>query len=275
MTDRYAVIGNPIAHSLSPRIHARFAAATQQDLSYGKLEAPVDGFALAVERFFAAGGKGLNVTLPFKIDAWRWVDDHDAAARRSGAVNTILRHGTISRGCCTDGCGLVTDLIDNLGWHLRGARILMLGAGGAAQSVVPALVEAGATDLTIVNRTRRKAELLAERFAVRAGDLDAVGNGWDVVVNATSASLDGDRVRIAPQAVAGSRCYDLFYALEGNTAFCRWAAEHGALATSDGLGMLVEQAAAAFALWRSVKPSTAGVVEALRRGDDAAPGSPS
>ena len=273
MTDRYAVIGNPVSHSLSPRIHARFAAATQQDLIYDKLEAPVDGFASAVERFFDAGGKGLNITLPFKIDAWRWVDDHDDAARRCGAVNTILRHGTASRGCCTDGCGLVTDLIDNLGWRLQGARTLMLGAGGAAQGVVPALVEAGATDLTIANRTRRKAELLAERFAVRASDLGAVSDGWDVVVNATSASIGDDRVRIAPQAVAGSRCYDLFYSLQSDTAFCRWAAEHGALATSDGLGMLVEQAAAAFALWRGVKPSTAGIVAALRRGDGAAPGS--
>ena len=265
MTDRYAVVGNPVSHSLSPSIHARFAAATQQDLTYEKLEAPLDGFAATAESFFAAGGKGLNVTLPFKIDAWRWVDGHDDAARLSGAVNTILLRGTATRGSSTDGLGLVADLADNLGWRLAGVRTLMLGAGGAAQSVASSLMEAGVAELTIANRTRRKAERLAERFGVVACGLDELGAGWDVVVNASSASMGGGRPSIAPQVVAGSRCYDMFYVPDGDTAFCRWAVEHGALAASDGLGMLVEQAAESFALWRGVRPPTAGVVDALRR----------
>ena len=269
MTDRYAVVGNPVAHSLSPQIHARFAAAMRQDMTYCKIEAPLGGFAATVERFFAAGGKGLNVTLPFKVDAWRWVDEHDATARVAGAVNTILRCGSKTHGSCTDGTGLVADLANNLGWPLQGARVLLLGAGGAAQGVVSPLVEAGVAELVIANRTQAKAERLAERFAVGACALDDVGGGWDLVINATSAGIGGNAVAIAPAAVAGSRCYDLIYALDGNTAFCRWASENGAVAVSDGLGMLVEQAADAFALWRGVRPSTTGIVADLRRGGDA------
>lgn len=270
MTDRYAVIGNPVSHSLSPRIHARFAAATRQDLSYGKLQAPTGGFAAAAERFFADGGRGLNVTLPFKTEAWRWVASHDQAASVAGAVNTVVLQGGATQGCNTDGSGLVADLAGNLGWPLSGARVLLLGAGGAAQGVVLPLAKAGAA-LTIANRTRQKAEGLAERLdafaTIHACGLDEIGGGWDLIVNATSASVGGDVVPLAPQAAAGARCYDMFYALEGETAFCRWARTHGALAAADGLGMLVEQAADAFALWRGVRPATVGVVDALRRGD--------
>ena len=270
MTDRYAVIGNPVSHSLSPRIHARFAAATRQDLSYGKLQAPPGGFAAAAERFFAAGGRGLNVTLPFKTEAWRWVASHDEAASVAGAVNTVVLQGGATQGCNTDGSGLIADLADNLGWPLGGARVLLLGAGGAAQGVVLPLAQAGAA-LTIANRTRQRAEGLAERFgafaAIDACGLDQIGSGWDLIVNATSASVGGNVVPLAPQAITGARCYDMFYALEGETAFCRWARAHGALAAADGLGMLVEQAADAFALWRGVRPSTVGVVDALRRDD--------
>ena len=266
MTDRYVVVGNPVVHSLSPRIHALFAAAAGQDMRYGVLEAPLDGFAAAVERFFAAGGKGLNVTLPFKIDAWRWVDSRDEAAQRAGAVNTIVALDGRRHGCNTDGIGLVNDLTANLGWPLDGARALMIGAGGAVQGVLAPLLRAGVAELAIANRTLAKAQRLAALFDADALALDDVGTGWDIVVNGTSAGLAGTGQLISPAAVANARCYDMFYALDGATPFCRWAAGAGALEASDGLGMLVEQAAAAFALWRGVQPKTAGVVATLRQG---------
>ena len=270
MTDRYAVVGNPVSHSLSPRIHALFASATGQDMRYAQIEAPLEGFAAAAQQFFADGGKGLNVTLPFKVDAWHWVNNHDEAAAQSGAVNTIVADGNRRRGCNTDGIGLVNDLTINLGWPLRGARTLLLGAGGAARGVLAPLQRAGVDNLTIANRSLAKARHLADRLGAEASALDAVGGGWDVVINGTSAGMGGmgmDNVRqwIAPATVADSRCYDMFYALDGATPFCRWAAAAGAQTTSDGLGMLVEQAAAAFVLWRGVRPDTAGIAATLRR----------
>ena len=264
MTDRYAVIGNPVGHSLSPRIHAAFAGRTGQDIEYGRLEAPTDGFARAAGTFFETGGRGLNVTLPFKLDAWRWVDSHDEAAAASGAVNTIVVAGPVNRGCNTDGTGLIRDLVDNLGWNLDGARTLLLGAGGAAQGVVGSLMGSGAKELTVANRTRAKAESLAARFGIASAGLDEVDAGWDVVVNATSASVVGIGGLVDPRVVADSRCYDMFYALDAPTPFCAWATGHGAKAVSDGLGMLVEQAAEAFFLWRGVRPETAGVAGLLR-----------
>ena len=264
MTDRYAVIGNPVGHSLSPRIHATFAEETGEDIEYGKLEAPVGGFAGAAQGFFEGGGKGLNVTVPFKLDAWRWVDSHAAAAAVSGAVNTIVVIGADNHGCNTDGIGLVRDLAGNLGWDLHGARTLVLGAGGATQGVVEPLKQAGTVGLTIANRTRARAETLAARFGIASAGLDDVGSGWDVIVNGTSAGIAGVGALVAPEVVAGSRCYDMFYALDGPTPFCRWASGHGASAVSDGLGMLIEQAAEAFFLWRRVRPKTAGVSPLLR-----------
>ncbi|MDE0421537.1 MAG: shikimate dehydrogenase [Gammaproteobacteria bacterium] len=263
MTDRYAVIGNPVGHSLSPRIHAAFAGRTGQDMEYGRLEAPTNGFARAAGEFLGAGGRGLNVTLPFKLDAWRWVDSHDEAAAASGAVNTIVVDGKHNRGCNTDGIGLTRDLLDNLGWKLDGARTLLLGAGGAAQGAIGSLMRAGAT-LTVANRTKSRAESLAARFGIANAGLDEVDAGWDVVVNATSASVAGIGGLVDPRVVMDSRCYDMFYALDSPTPFCAWATGHGAKAVSDGLGMLIEQAAQAFFLWRDVRPETAGITALLR-----------
>ena len=262
MTDRYAVVGRPVAHSLSPKIHAAFAQATGQSLHYDALEAAA--FAPAAAEFFAAGGSGLNVTVPFKGDAWEWVDERDEAAE-CGAVNTIVVRAGRTLGCNTDGLGLVRDLTANLGWPLSGARVLILGAGGAVRGVVPALQAAGVADMMIANRTRAKAIRLGEQFGATAGGLSETGDGWDIVLNGTAASLKGEAALVAPAVVADARCYDLFYAVDGATPFCRWAAAHGARAASDGLGMLVEQAAEAFCLWRNVRPDTADVLAALRR----------
>ena len=265
MTDRYAVIGNPVGHSLSPTIHAEFARATGEDLTYGTLEAPVDGFAQAADRYLATG-QGLNVTVPFKLDAWRWVDHHDAHAAAAGAVNTIVPTADGWLGCNTDGLGLVADLTEHLRWQVAGARTLVLGAGGAVQGVVCALGEAGAEGMVIANRTVSKAQALAQRFGVEACSLDEVGGGWDLIVNGTSAGLGGTGDLVAGDAVTGARCYDMFYRRDGATPFCVWARAHGALAVADGLGMLVEQAAQAFYLWRGVRPDTAPVLALIRGG---------
>ena len=265
MTDRYAVIGNPVGHSLSPAIHAEFARATGEDLSYGRIEAPADGFEAAADRFFADGA-GLNVTLPFKLAAWRWVDRHDALAAASGAVNTIILEDSRRLGCNTDGIGLIADLSRHLGWQLAGARTLVLGSGGAVQGVVGALLAAGVDGLTIANRTLAKAENLAARFDVRACALTAAGKGWDLVINGTSAGLSGVGALIGDGVVEGARCYDMLYRRDGQTPFCAWARTRGAEAVADGLGMLIEQAAEAFLLWRGVRPETASVLKGLRSG---------
>lgn len=265
--DQYAVIGNPVEHSLSPRIHAMFAAETAQAISYGALTAPLDGFAAAAGEFFDGGGSGLNVTVPFKQDAWRWVANHDAAAAASGAVNTIVPEDGAFRGCNTDGIGLVTDLTDNLGWTLSGARVLLLGAGGAARGVLPALLAAAPARITLANRTESRALEVAAAFdGLHTSPLADVEGGWDVVLNATSASMGGPALALPDTCVSGAACYDLFYTLDAPTPFCAWAEQHGARASADGLGMLIEQAAEAFHLWRGVRPSTMPVREALGEG---------
>lgn len=270
--DRYAVVGNPVAHSLSPRIHRAFAAATGQALTYETLPAPPDGFQAVVERFFAEGGAGLNVTVPFKGLAAAWVDDLDDAARSAGAVNTIVRRSGVFRGYNTDGPGLVRDLTGNCGLDLQGARVLLLGAGGAARGVARPLLQQAPARLVIANRTRSRAlDLLGglsdvpPTVAVEAAALDDLRGPFDVMINATSAGLSGSTPDIAPQLVTGTVCYDMVYALApGDTAFCRWAAARGAGRVIDGLGMLVEQAALAFELWRGILPQTGPVLEHLR-----------
>jgi shikimate dehydrogenase len=264
MTDRYAVIGNPVAHSKSPWIHARFAAATGQDIDYGRLEAPLDGFAAAVDAFRAAGGKGLNVTLPFKQAAFRYAARHSERARLGEAVNTLVLREPV-RGDNTDGSGLVADISRNQGIALAGRSVLLMGAGGAAQGVIGALLGAGIARLVIANRTLTRAQALAARFGgVTACSYEALaGESFDLVVNATSAGLKGEGPHLPPGVLGKhSVAYEMVY--ERETPFMAAARAAGAR-VCDGLGMLVEQAAESFFIWRGVRPDTRPVLNELRR----------
>ncbi|WP_323846101.1 shikimate dehydrogenase [Microbulbifer magnicolonia] len=268
MTDRYAVVGNPIAHSLSPRIHGAFAAQTGEDIRYEKRLVEKGGFADFAREFFAAGGRGLNVTMPFKLDACEFADELTERARAAGAVNTLAKQpdGSVL-GDNTDGAGLVADIKNHLGWEIRGKRVLLLGAGGATRGALLPLLNETPAQLHIANRTAAKAEQLAEDFSaygrVTASGLDAVPAGFDLVVNASAASLSGELPPLSPRALAkGCRAYDMVYGAEP-TPFMRRAAQLGAQ-TADGLGMLVGQAAEAFYLWRGVRPAVAPVLNMLR-----------
>ena len=268
--DHYGVFGNPIGHSKSPLIHRLFAAQTGQDLSYEALLAPLDDFAGFARAFFAEG-RGGNVTVPFKEQAYTLADELSERARRAGAVNTLqkLDDGRLF-GDNTDGAGLVRDLTVNAGLNLAGQRILLLGAGGAARGVLEPLLAERPHSLTIANRTVEKAEQLAHEFA-DLGPLAAAGFDWinepvDLIINATSASLAGELPPLDPCLIKPGHtvCYDMMYAREA-TAFNRWASEQGAARCLDGLGMLVEQAAEAFFIWRGVRPDSAPVLAELRR----------
>lgn len=264
MPDRYAVIGNPVAHSKSPAIHAAFARQAGQDMEYGRIEAPVDGFEAAAEAFRRAGGRGLNVTLPFKERAFRIASGVSPRARAAEAVNTLKFTSAGIEGDNTDGVGLVRDLRDNLGVALEGRRLLIAGAGGAAQGVLLPLREAGIATIVVANRTATRAEGLAARFpGVRGcGYADLAGERFDLVVNATSAGLSGEAPPLpAGLLEAGGVAYDMVYGRD--TPFLAWARSSGARAC-DGLGMLVEQAAESFFVWRGVRPDTAPVLKALR-----------
>jgi shikimate dehydrogenase len=262
-------MGNPIAHSQSPRIHALFAAQTGQHLEYRAILVEPGGFAAAARAFRDAGGKGLNVTVPFKQDAWVFADVLSARAERAGAVNTLSFEPTGARGDNTDGPGLVRDLQVNHGCALAGRRILLLGAGGAARGVLQPLLVERPAQLVIANRTAGKAAELALRFGdlgpvFGCGLADLAGRSFDLIVNATAAGLNG-AVPALPAGVlaADGWCYDLMYGREP-TAFVRWGRERGAVQALDGLGMLVEQAAEAFQRWRGVWPDTKPVIAALR-----------
>lgn len=284
MTDRYAVFGNPVAHSRSPAIHAAFAAQTGQDLRYERQLVAPGGFAEAAAEFFAAGGSGLNVTVPFKEDAFRFADRRTARAERARAVNTLAReHDGGVLGDNTDGVGLVRDLTANLGWVIAGRRVLVLGAGGAARGVLAPLLAERPALLYIANRTAEKAVDLARAFAdlgptAGSGFAELAGAApFALVVNATSASLAGELPPLPESLLApDANAYDMMYGAEP-TSFVAWAQRHGAGAVADGLGMLVEQAAEAFFLWRGVRPDTAPVIAAVRRallsGRDAKAGS--
>ncbi|MBK8751968.1 MAG: shikimate dehydrogenase [Candidatus Competibacteraceae bacterium] len=269
MLDQYAVMGNPIAHSKSPHIHALFAAQTGQSLEYRAIRVEPGGFAAAARAFRAAGGKGLNVTVPFKPDAWVFADLLSARAERAGAVNTLIFDSTGVRGDNTDGPGLVRDLTVNHGYALAGRRILLLGAGGAARGVLQPLLLEQPAQLVIANRTAGKALELSLRF----GDLGRVsgcgfaelaGRQFDLIINATAAGLS-DAAPPLPEGVlaADGWCYDLMYGSEP-TAFVRWGKEQGAARSLDGWGMLVEQAAQSFYLWRGIWPETRPVIENSR-----------
>ncbi|MBK5929246.1 shikimate dehydrogenase [Halochromatium salexigens] len=322
MTDQYAVIGNPIAHSKSPAIHAAFAAQTGEPIEYGRILGDPDDFAGDVRHFVAEGGRGLNVTVPFKTAAFELLDDLSEQAQAAGAVNTlIVRDGGLLRGDNTDGVGLLRDLTENHGFTLAGKRVLLLGAGGAARGVLRPLLEAGPAELLIANRTARKAEALAAQFShldasattsapgntlrraaygddrqprtsstaalstetgqrpdqslgacqkthsVAGRGLDGIaGQRFDLIINATSTGLDDQVPAIPNDCLArGGWVYDLLYADEP-TPFCRWGQARDAARVLDGLGMLVEQAAESFWLWRGLRPQTAPVIARLRGG---------
>jgi shikimate dehydrogenase len=264
MTDRYAVFGHPIAHSKSPQIHAAFARQTGQDMTYEAILAPKDGFAASVADFVAAGGRGANVTVPFKEEAYRLANRLSSRAQRAGAVNTLSFEAGAVVGDNTDGAGLVADLTRNQHCALAGRRILLLGAGGAARGVIEPLLDQQPAALVIANRTVSRAQDLAALFdrGARACGFDALDSPFDLVINATAASLAGELPPLSPRVFTpDTLAYDMMYGRD--TPFLAFARAHGA-ANADGLGMLVEQAAEAFYLWRGARPDTAPVIAALR-----------
>jgi shikimate dehydrogenase len=269
VTDRYAVIGNPVAHSRSPWIHRKFAESTGQDIAYDPILSPVDGFKEAVSNFRAGGGFGANVTLPFKEEAYALADDLSERALSARAVNTLIFSKKGIRADNTDGFGLTRDLCANLRFELRGRRVLLLGAGGAARGVLLPLLEQKPAAITLANRTVSKARDLLEGAKLYGGRVtacgysDLAGESFDLVINATSAGLTDSPLPLpsglfSPAALA----YDMVYGRD--TPFLRRARSDGAARTSDGLGMLVEQAAESCFLWRGVRPETASILTALR-----------
>ena len=267
--DRYAVIGHPIAHSRSPRIHAAFAAAAGQHLAYDRIDAAPEAFEGIVRDFFDDGGRGLNVTLPHKEAAARLADRLTGRARLAGAVNTLARQpdGTLL-GDNTDGAGLMADLA-RLGIAVRGARVLVLGAGGATRGILGPLLEAQPATLVVANRTAARATALAAEFAAARGTVLGCGydtlaslvaaGPFDLVIHATSLGLQGEAPPLPPGVVgSGSVAYDLGYGA-GDTPFVRWARAQGVTRAEQGLGMLIEQAAESFFLWRGVRPDTAAL----------------
>jgi len=270
--DRYCVMGNPVEHSKSPWIHARFAALTGQPVEYGKRLVPVDGFAAALRAFRAEGGKGCNVTVPFKFEAATLVSQRSARAALAGACNTLRFDPAGIYGDNTDGVGLVADLERNAGVPLAGRKLLLIGAGGAAAGVLGPLVEARPRRIVVANRTRARAEALVAGHAalaqacgvmLEASGLD-VADRFDVVVNGTASSLSGDAVPVPATVLQpGALACDMMYGPAAK-GFLAWARAHGAVGR-DGLGMLVEQAAEAFLVWRGVRPPSAPVLAELRR----------
>ncbi|MFE8070432.1 shikimate dehydrogenase [Marinobacteraceae bacterium S3BR75-40.1] len=269
MTALYAVVGHPISHSKSPHIHSLFAAQTGEDLEYTAIQAPLDDFAGTVRGFFKRGGSGLNVTVPFKQEAWALADRLSDRAQRAEAVNTLyLDEQEQLMGENTDGPGLVRDLTVNHGLELSAARILILGAGGAVRGVLAPLLETAPAEVVIANRTVSRAEALCTQFAdagrLQASSFEGLEGAFDLIINGTSASLQGQLPPLADSLVkADTVAYDMMYG-RGTTVFNQWAQDHNAARTIDGLGMLVEQAAESFHIWRGVRPDTTEVIRCLR-----------
>lgn len=270
MTDLYAVVGNPIGHSKSPAIHQAFAEQTAQDLNYEARLFELELFKQQAQAFFAAGGKGLNVTVPFKLDAWQFADILSKRAQRAGSVNTLmLGKDDKIYGDNTDGVGLLRDIVQNHGGTLAKKRVLVLGAGGAVRGVLAIILAEKPKSLVIANRTVSKAQTLADEFAdlgkvSAAGFEDLAGQQFDLIINGTAASLQGDLPPLPDGILAAEAwCYDMMYGAE-ETVFNTWARQQGAAKTIDGLGMLVEQAAESFFMWRHVRPDTAPVIDTLR-----------
>lgn len=268
--DRYAVIGHPVEHSRSPRIHALFAEQAGQPLRYERVLAPVDDFAGTVRRLCSEGMRGANITLPFKLEALTLCDSASPRARRAGAANTLSfdPQGKIA-GDNTDGAGLLRDLTLNLGLTLEGMRLLVLGAGGAVRGVLAPLVEAKPARIWIANRTSEKALALAAEFDAGvpvegSGYAALEGESFDLIINGTSSGLENDLPPLHDELLGpGGICYDMLYA-STPTPFLHWAHSHGASVSRDGLGMLVEQAAESYFIWRGVRPDTGPVLKQLR-----------
>jgi len=269
MTDRYGVMGYPVSHSRSPVIHRLFAAQTGEDIQYELLQVPPDKLETAVAQFGRTGGKGLNITVPHKAEVAKIVDELSERAHQAGAVNTVVFREDSLFGDNTDGIGLVRDLTANHGLNLKGRKILILGAGGATRGIIGPLLELQPASLMIANRTFPKARLLADRFA-HEGPVDACRFEdvrslpiYDLIINATSAGLKGETPPYPEEAVhPATFCYDLSYSATP-TPFSVWAARHGAAKSVMGWGMLVEQAAESFYIWRGVRPETAPVLKQL------------
>jgi len=272
MTDQYAVFGNPIKHSKSPQIHAAFAQQTGQELTYSAICVAEDDFSTAWTEFLQGDGKGLNITIPFKEQAWAAAQQRSPRAELAGAVNTLYRNdaGELC-GDNTDGVGMVRDIVVNHGGVIEGKSVLVLGAGGAVRGVLQPLLTEKPARLVIANRTLARAQALVELFQPHTDiPLQAVGfeqlagQQFELVINGTAASLQGEVPPLPDDLLSRDGwCYDMMYASE-QTAFCRWAEQHGAAVAIDGLGMLVEQAAVSFSIWRGVTPDTAPVIAQLR-----------
>lgn len=268
VTDRYAVIGNPVRHSKSPEIHRAFARAAGVDLQYTTIEAPPGAFLEAVRSFREGGGLGLNVTAPFKLDAFAMADRLSRRANAAGSVNTLRFDGATVEADNFDGIGLLRDIEENLGYRISGRRLLLLGAGGAARGIVHPLVARRPAELVIANRDPARAREVATRIGdehrVRAGGYDVIGEeGFDLVINATSASMRGELPPAASSIFrADGLAYELAYGL-GTTPFLALSRAAGVQRLADGVGMLVEQAAESFAWWRGIRPETRAIIRAL------------
>jgi shikimate dehydrogenase len=269
--DEYAVMGNPVTHSKSPRIHSLFAEQTGEAVHYTAIQVDPGGFEQAVAHFIATGGKGLNITVPFKQEAWQLVNQRSYRAERAGAVNTIKIEADTLYGDNTDGIGLVNDLMRNNAIALQGKRVLLMGAGGAARGVLAPLLEQQPAQLVIANRTASRARDLAKAFSdlgeIRGCGYDATlaELEFDVLINATAASLHDELPPLPDGIVAdAAACYDMMYGAKP-TRFMTWAKQQGATVVLDGLGMLVEQAAESFKVWRGVLPETRPVIATLRQ----------